>query len=629
MKSLVENGLDNIVTSQVEFHQAFHEQFDKIAVSEDIILNDGSVFTWEYAEPIHLIQLSLDASPELQNRYAETLRHHPGTREQPWTIVVGFDELVPGDKLSGITSKKTMCAYFNFITLGTHTLTQACTWYAPCVIRSHTLHLMPGGWSFALGRLLRRMFFGTQGFATAGAPLLIHNTPLILFAELGVLISDGDGLRLACCWVGASGIKPCLRHWNVLKKDSDLCGRVDGYVEITCTDPSEFRYDPEKLSDAVDLIAAAHRRWTAGGCTKAFYTRLTKEKGFKFMEGGLVFDVEMRTRLKLWDAIRIDWVHSALQDGGLSIDCHLFIDSCEPLELGYRAVEQYFKLKWLFPKSLQHKGQGLHRVFSEWRHSDDTKADKMKASASECLGVYSILRQFSLSEVGDRPEVAPQRASFEAMCDAVDTIQMAKKGLIALPQAAERLRNQLSRWLRLHTAAYGSRWIKPKFHWLFDVAEQMLIDGFIIDQFIVERLHLLVMEHAERCDNPSVRYERSVLSGVIHSQLGHLRRLRRDCSLLDETTASLAAFPDARVADNMEISGMKISVTDFVFHGESLGEVVACAEEHGALIVIVRKLCIAERMRDWSSRWRRSGGVAVWPASELCQDTRFYCTQSA
>ena len=139
MKSLVNIGLDNVVTTRRQFDQALHEHFDSIAVSEDIILSDGRVFTWEYAEPIHLIQLSLDQSPELQNRYAETLRHHPNTREQPWAIVLGFDELVPGDKLSGITSKKIMCACFNFITLGTHTLTQACTWYAPCVIRSNTL----------------------------------------------------------------------------------------------------------------------------------------------------------------------------------------------------------------------------------------------------------------------------------------------------------------------------------------------------------------------------------------------------------------------------------------------------------------------------------------------------------
>ena len=621
MKTLLDNGIEGVVTSQKQYDAALHELFDNMAVTEEIVLENGELFAWEYTEPVLLMQASLDVSPELQNRYAETLQMHPGTLEQPWSLVLGFDELVPGDKLSGITSKKTMCVYFNFITLGAHTLTQACTWFAPCVIRSQTLHLMSGGWSFALGRLLRRMFFGTQGLATAGAPLLIHGRQHLLFATLGVLISDGDGLRLACCWNGASSIKPCLRHWNVLMKDSDLCGRVDGYVEITCSDPLAFRYDPEKLSEAVDLIAAAHRRYIAGGCTKAFYKRLVKEGGFQFMEGGLVFDVELRTRLKLWDAIRIDWVHSALQDGALSIDCHLFIHACEPLDLGYTRVEEFFKLDWRFPKAMQHKGRGLHRVFSSWRVS--AESEKMKASASECLGVYTILRQFALSEVGDRPEVALQRASFDAMCEAIDTIQMAKKGLMPLPQASARLKRQLTKWLNLHIAAYGSRWVKPKFHWMFDIAEQMALDEMVLDQFIIEGLHLAIKSHAERCDNPNSRYERAVLAGVLHEQLGNLRRLRRDCSLLDDTPMMLEGFPDARFGDNLDIHGMKMSVSDFVFHGEALGEVVACAEEHGAFILIVRELRIAERTCDWSSRWRRSGDVAVWPATKVYQDSRF------
>ena len=621
MKTLKEIGIDNVITSQWGWNESSHDVFDSMAVSDEVVLTNGKTFAWEYVEPIMLIQKSLDASPELQNRYASTFRQHPGTREQPWSIVIGFDELVPGDKLSGITSKKIMCLYFNFMTLGTHTISQGSTWFAPCVIRSETLHLMHGGWSSALRCILRRMFLGPQGLATAGAPLRINGRPYILFANLGVLISDGDGHRLACSWNGASSVKPCVRHHNVLMKNSDLCGRVDGYVEITCSDPSQFRYSPAKLSESVDLVAAAHRRWMAGGCTKAFYKRIVKERGFQFTEGGIVFDVELRTRLNLWDAIRLDWVHSALQDGCLSIECHLFINACEPLGLDYTSVEEFFKLGWFFPKSMQSKGQSLHRVFSSWRCHEE--ANKLKASASECLGVYTILRQFALSEVGDMPEVAPQRASFDAMCDAVDTIQLAKKSLIALPQAADRLNGQLTKWLDLHTAAYGEDRVKPKFHWMFDVAEHMSRDDILMDQFIVERLHLLVKHHAERCDNPTKRYERAVLSGVLHSQLTNVARLRRDCSMIDKTTMTLSGFPDARFGDNMEIYGMQISVSDFVFHSESLGEVVACAEEHGSLIVIVTKLRIVDRSSDWSSRWRRTKEMDVWPAQDVCQDIVF------
>ena len=117
---------------------------------------------------------------------------------------------------------------------------------------------------------------------------------------------------------------------------------------------------------------------------------------------------------------------------------------------------------------------------------------------------------------------------------------------------------------------------------MFDVAEQMAVDGILngilMDQFIIERLHLLITEHAERCDNPNARFERAVLSGVFHSQAQNARRLRKDRSLLDETPMLLRGYPDARFGDNIELHGMRISVSDFVYHGEELGEVVACAE---------------------------------------------------
>jgi hypothetical protein len=44
----------------------------------------------------------------------------------------------------------------------------------------------------------------------------------LLFARLTNLLSDGDGLRMAFDWKGASSLKPCFKHYNVFKKDT-LC----------------------------------------------------------------------------------------------------------------------------------------------------------------------------------------------------------------------------------------------------------------------------------------------------------------------------------------------------------------------------------------------------------------------
>ena len=69
---------------------------------------------------------------------------------------------------------------------------------------------------------LRHMFLSTAGLSTAGIAVEIDGIPTLLFASLKILISDGDGLRMSFGWKGAAGLKPCLKHGNVLQKNSDM-----------------------------------------------------------------------------------------------------------------------------------------------------------------------------------------------------------------------------------------------------------------------------------------------------------------------------------------------------------------------------------------------------------------------
>ena len=50
------------------------------------------------------------------------------------------------------------------------------------------------------------------GISTAGLPLMLNGQPFMLFAKLSHMLADGDGLRLAFEWKGASGLKCCMRH---------------------------------------------------------------------------------------------------------------------------------------------------------------------------------------------------------------------------------------------------------------------------------------------------------------------------------------------------------------------------------------------------------------------------------
>ncbi len=80
---------------------------------------------------------------------------------------------------------------------------------------------------------LHQLLVGPSGMTSAGVPLDLGGaTPFLLWAHVKFIVADGDGLRQALQWKGASGLKPCFFHWIVLSKDSDLASRNDMFVEI-------------------------------------------------------------------------------------------------------------------------------------------------------------------------------------------------------------------------------------------------------------------------------------------------------------------------------------------------------------------------------------------------------------
>ena len=76
--------------------------------------------------------------------------------------------------------------------------------------------------------LLEDLLLGEQGLATAGIPVIVDGRPILVHGRLTNILADGDGLRQALDWRGASGLKPCVKHYNVFKKDCCNAWLIDG-----------------------------------------------------------------------------------------------------------------------------------------------------------------------------------------------------------------------------------------------------------------------------------------------------------------------------------------------------------------------------------------------------------------
>jgi hypothetical protein len=259
---------------------------------ENVLCVDGSHLDWEFADPNRLLAEAVDHSPGLAAMVSDAVRRSPPSMARPWSLIVGFDEFVPGNKLSTDNRRKAMVLSFTFRELGMAAMSSAIAWHTPVVVRTQIIGQVAGGWSHLLALYLQKQLLGPSGLATAGVPLMLNGQVVLMFAKLTNLLSDGDGLRQAFNWKGASGTKPCFKHFNVFNKNTDLAARHPGYVEIGCHDVDAFRsWSPAQLSKMVDLLRAADARVTARTMTIGQFKDLQITLGLNYNPLGLLADV--------------------------------------------------------------------------------------------------------------------------------------------------------------------------------------------------------------------------------------------------------------------------------------------------------------------------------------------------
>jgi hypothetical protein len=527
-----------------------------------------------------------------------------------------------------------MVMSFSFLELGQTALSHNWSWFTCVALRSQTITKTRGGWSAYLRAFLRIQMLGADGLATGGVPLHIGGTHTMLYARVANLLSDGDGLRSALDWKGHASMKPCFRHCNIFKKDSDLAHRRPGFEEITCSDPSKFKaWTAKEVWSAVDVLQGAHARYASGDMRKGQVESLEKMYGLNYNGDGVLADVELRAVLDPVHAFTYDWVHTFLSDGLFSCEAFLMIKACQPLGIQQSHLCAYLKdSKWQFPLAHTSKSKSLYRVFDVYRASASAEADRLKSSASEMLGLYGLLRHFVEVHIGRRDDIAAQREVFDSACTMLDLIMSAKRGEVPVSVVATKLRSVTSTHLDLHIRCYGTDKIKPKHHWAADIPEQLERDQLVLDAFVVERMHLDVKSVAENVKNTS-RFERSVLSGVLNK---HFRTLTETAAFagLRSQVVQLPGVPHLFVADAMELDGQKTSAGDLVFGGGEervVGQVVACIADIDSmtLAIVVDVLQFVKPFSDHSSTWRLTATRAVWDASGIELPLAWYIGEDA
>ena len=89
-------------------------RFLKVRRTETILLASGSEWVWEYADPNLLLANIVNDSPGLNAISQAAVAKHPPSLRSPWSLVLGFGEFSPGNKLQADIRRKCMVLSFSF-----------------------------------------------------------------------------------------------------------------------------------------------------------------------------------------------------------------------------------------------------------------------------------------------------------------------------------------------------------------------------------------------------------------------------------------------------------------------------------------------------------------------------------
>jgi hypothetical protein len=416
---------------------------------------------------------------------------------------------------------------------------------------------------------------------------------------------------------------------------TDLAARAEGCVEHDEADYTTFVVtDVAELWDDVDSILEGQRRLEAGVATfsRTAFEDMRKSTGLSVTAGGLLSNARLRPLLDPFKQFNYDWVHSLCMDAQVTFAMRIFVNACisksaTPIEWW----ERYLADESLrFPHMNQVKMSSLCRVFNEHRtqvrvdcrgeHARESER-KVKPRVAELLGLYGLIRHATETKVFDNVDAEMQ--VFIASCKPLDILLSVKRRAITMRSGARLLLGAQADYLRLYKATHDED-VKPKVHWIFDIAEQMLQSAdedegaVLLDALVVERIHLGVKAFATHVQNTRA-FETSVLERTTLAKLDTLQRMNQRQDHLNEPVKARGnGFFESR---SCEVGVSTFAAGDIVFclrHHDKLGVICKCLNGNGPVCFEVREMNVLRRFSTTSlliDKASLTQGVHLWHAS--------------
>ena len=487
---------------------AVAEHAEGLTWTMSLQLAGGGTFDCPTPSFSKMLQRACQVSPVLRSRLLEIWQRSPTA---PLNICIYGDEIVPGNVLRLDHSRKLFLMFWSIKELGPSILHSTAAWFPMVAIRSTKLQSIDGGVSQCVRLVLRRMLL-EEKINDRGVVVWLDEhqaTPVALRFRVSNLIFDGDAQRQVFCAKESVGKVPCLCCLNVVHEDASIPSA--SFVSLTNTDASKLQFaSSEDLYEKADMLS----RSAPPAMNKTRFKRLETATGIKYMPRGLLWDQELRGKMRMAETVTFDAMHILLANGMASDELACLFGTIMDRAVMGRRVVTWDDLRTFvaadFRRCFHHRSQAAPQSILGKAREDRFKRDaSIGFGASEMLTIFPLLRYF-VELVVEPAGLAPLAvASFKALGLVIALVTQGKQGGMDPDLLARAIRSHGEAF----QAAYGCS-TKTKPHWLLHIPHQLARDGMILDAFVGERSNLVAKRAAAEVDNTS-KFEKSVVNRIV------------------------------------------------------------------------------------------------------------------
>jgi hypothetical protein len=537
---------------------------------------DGGYMDWPCCHPGASLSWLCSTCSGFDAYFKGHHRDQPSSPDRPWKLCIYADEAAVGNLLRCDNTRKAWLIYWGIVDMGAQFLSHENNWMLLGVIRTNECKKIMGGISGALRAALAQLFFGANSnFHDTGFLVRTGDGSLIgpIFARLDFLLGDDAALTAFWSTKGAAGNSNCLLCQN-------LCRLGSGLAQF---DPSgclvdHAEHDTKKFHLHTDdtFWATYDRVLTAAPAALA---DLEKAFGMVKEPHGLVADLQLRPFVAPILNTMLDFGHVFIIHGLFQFEVTEFLLRAKAM-VGIKPehIHAWFQA-WTWPKSEHNPPK---TVFNEI-HSAHTE---FKASSSESLSLYPVLRAFVKDFIGDTAMVAEVRSlmSMFRILDGWKSYQSCGLG------DAHEWQSEIELHHGLFVIAYGKDVVKPKHHRALHFGQMLDQFGILQATMVHERRHKQFKEIAVAVKT-SVKFERVCTELLLNRQ----SQIMMDDSQFQVGTFAIGCKPVNIAVSELLPAGDWVSNRTINLNGLAYSVDDVAFMEHEGYKVIVIKAVLTNR----------------------------------